>query len=350
MRFLAIEHVFPSHVVTNEDVVDRVLADSSAHLPEHDLRTLEELVRTCFASSGTEVRHHRADGETASELTVEVGHRALDAAGLRPHDIDLLIYAGIGRGIIEPASATIYQDLLGLDRATAFDVLDACASWVRALHVANAFLRAGAYRTIMIVNAEFGAGDVYRYELTSLDEFPHWHPTVTIGEAATATILTASPEDGSYDADFRTWGEKRDLCFVPMPSFTGHFGKDVDVAGGLADLQFVSYGLSLLEFGTRKLVEHYRDLPRFEEFKADRVFLHSASDGAARHVVHACGIDPARARFDHRNHANTASASVPVSMSEAVRSGELADGDRTLLMVASSGVTSALTAFEFHGR
>ncbi|MEU1817801.1 3-oxoacyl-[acyl-carrier-protein] synthase III C-terminal domain-containing protein [Streptomyces roseifaciens] len=354
MKFLAIEHSFPSRRVTNDHVLKKVREANAAHLTEAELATVEELVRACFAASGTTVRYHRAAGESASELATDAGRRALDASGLDALDIDLLLYVGIGRGVAEPASATTFQDLLGLRRATAFDILDACASWIRALHVADAFLRTGAYRNIMIVNAECNASDIYRYELRSLEEFAHWHPTLTIGEAATATILTAhrngADEEEGFEASFRTWGEKRDLCFVPMANFDAYFGKEVDVAGTLRPLQFVSFGLSLMEFGTRKLVEHYRDLPQFEEFKADLVFGHSASDGAGRHVVEACGIDADKYRFDHRNHANTVSASVPVSMSEALKSGELAEGDRVLLMAASAGVTTALAKFTYHGR
>ncbi|MCC3769317.1 3-oxoacyl-ACP synthase III family protein [Streptomyces sp. UNOC14_S4] len=355
MKFLAIEHDFPSRRVTNDEVREKVREANSAHMTAAELTTLDELVRACFASSGTTVRYHRDTGESASGLATAAGRRALDTAGLDPLDIDLLLYAGIGRGVAEPASATTFQDLLGLRRATAFDVLDACASWIRALHVADAFLRTGTYRNIMIVNAECNARDIYRYELASLEEFAHWHPTVTIGEAATATVLTAEPDGEEaagegFEASFRTWGEKRDLCFVPLPNFADYFGKEVEAAGTVRPLQFVSFGLSLMEFGTRKLIEHYRDLPRFEEFKADLVLGHSASDGAGRHVVEACGIDPATYRFDHRHHANTVSASVPVSMSEAVTSGELTEGDRVLLMAASAGVTTALAKFTYHGR
>jgi 3-oxoacyl-[acyl-carrier-protein] synthase III len=354
VKFLAIEHSFPTREVTNEEVQQRVRESSAPHLSRSELATVEGLVEACFTSSGTTVRHHRAPGETPSALAVDAGRRALAAADLDPSDIDLLLYAGIGRGVLEPASATTFQDLLGLRRASAFDVLEACASWVRALQVADAFLRTGRYRNVMIVNAEFGAADVYRYELRSLAEFAHWHPTVTLGEAATATIVTAQPPgdddaDDGFDADFRTHGEARDLCFVPLPGFEAYFAKNPPAAGGPRPLQFVSFGLSLMEFGTRKLIEHYREEPRFEEFKADLVFGHSASDGASRHVVAQCGIDAAKYRFHHARHANTVAAAVPVSMSEALRDGELADGDRVLLLVASAGITTALARFVFHG-
>src|SRR5262249_8645910 len=130
MRFLAIEHALPSRQVTNEEVVASVRAASARHLSTADLETLEQLMYDCFASAGTRVRYRRADGESAVAPATGAGRRALDAAGLSPLDVDLLMYVGIGRGVVEPASANIYQDTLGLRNATAFDVLDACASWV----------------------------------------------------------------------------------------------------------------------------------------------------------------------------------------------------------------------------
>lgn len=349
MRFLAVEHELPTRQVTNEEVVAQVRRASAAHLTAAELATVETLMHDLFASAGTRLRYHRAVGESAIDLASRAGRRALATAGLDPLDVDLLLYCGIGRGVIEPASATIYQDLLGLRGATAFDVLDACASWVRALQLAHVLLRTGTYRTIMILNAEFVGREAHRYELRSVEEFAHWHPSVTIGEASTATIVTAS--DGGVDdfeCDFRTWGERRDLCYIPLPNVEGYFDRDIDLEClDVRPMQFVSFGLRLMEFGTRKLIEHYRDRPQFDGFDADLVLSHSASDGMSRYVLDACGIDPSRFRFGHHRWANTISASIPLSMSVAARSGDLTDGDRVLLLTASAGVTTALTKFVY---
>lgn len=347
MKFLSIEHQLPSRTVTNAEVLANVRRASAAHLGPTELDMLESMTESCFASCGTQVRYHRADGENATDLAVDAGRRAIASSGLDPSDIDLVMYVGIGRGVIEPASATIYQDLLELRCATAFDVLDACASWVRALHLARIYLQTGTYRNIMIVNAEFAGRESHRYELASLGEFAHWHPGVTIGEAATATIVTASEAPDSFEADFRTWGEARDLCFVPLPNVAGYFGKDIEPALAAKPLQFVSFGLRLMEFGTTKLIEHYRSKPQFEKFDPDLVLGHSASDGMARYITEEVGIDQEKVMLFHHLFANTVSASVPLAMSHAWKGGRLADGDRLVLMVASAGVTTALAKFTF---
>jgi 3-oxoacyl-[acyl-carrier-protein] synthase III len=350
MRFLAIEHELPSRQVTNDEVRAGVRQASAPYLDPAELDALDGMLASCFASTGTRVRHHRADGESATELALAAGRRAITASGLDPLDIDLVMYVGIGRGVVEPASATIYQDLLGLRHATAFDVLDACASWLRALHLARLYLDTGTHRNVMIINAEFVGRECHRYELTSLAEFAHWHPSVTIGEAATATIITGSSEPDHFEADFRTWGEKRDLCFIPLPNVDGYFGTEIDPGLRVEPLQFVSFGLRLMEFGSTKLIEHYRSCPRFGEFAPDLIFGHSASDGMARYVADQVGADPDKVQLYHRMFANTVSASLPLAMSHAAKNGTLAGGNKLLLMVASAGVTTALAKFVFLGR
>jgi 3-oxoacyl-[acyl-carrier-protein] synthase III len=347
VKFLAVEHGLPSRRVTNDEVICRVREQSARHLSGPELDRLEELLRGCFRSAGTCLRYHRAEGETAAAIATAAGRRALEAAGLDPLEVDLLMYVGIGRGVAEPASATTFQDLLGLRRATAFDVMDACASWVRALQIAHAFLAAGTYRHVMILNAEFVGRESHRSELRSLDDFAHWHPGLTIGEAATATIVAPSAEPDEFEVDFRTWGDKRQLCFIPLPNFEDYFGRPVDRDLAWEPLQFVSYGLRLMEFGSRKLVEHYRSLPQYAAFGPDAVFGHGASDGMSRVVLDECEIDRARAHLDHHRFANTISASVPLSMSHALKGDRLAHGDRVLVLAASAGVTTSVAKFVF---
>ncbi len=175
MRYRAIESVLPSQVVDNEEVLRRVHDDSKSHLSKAELRRVLRLLGFAFRSMDTRVRYRRGPEETPSELGCEAGRRALRSAGLEPDEIDLLIYVGVGRGFLEPATATVFQDLLRLRNATAFDVLDACASWLRAVHIARSFLATDSYRNVMILSAEFNA-DFEDYALRSVEEFDSASP------------------------------------------------------------------------------------------------------------------------------------------------------------------------------
>jgi len=346
MKFLAVEHVLPGRVVTNEDVLERLTRENSSHLSAKELQQLLQWTEQCFKAARTNVRYHLAESERAADLTCKAGAAALARSGLSRDEIDLVIYVGIGRGTLEPCAATVFQDMLGLRRATCFDVLDACAGWVRGLHVAHAFLSSGIYNNILLLNGEFVAGEL-DHRVKRLTDFVYWHPTVTMGEAATATIVSRDERESRFAASFRTSGDKRDLCFVPLPWFQSYFGKE-PVGGSQHELlHFISYGARLLEVGARKMIEHMRNEEAFRDYRPDAIFGHSASDGIAEYVLRSCGLDPAAYAFSHDRFANTASASIPLAMSVAIREGRLVDGNRVLLMMASAGVTTALVRFSY---
>jgi 3-oxoacyl-[acyl-carrier-protein] synthase III len=345
MKFRAIEYVLPSQQVGNDEIVERVGKASQLHLSSEELRRVERSMRILFKSVGTTVRYCRGDGERAFELCVQAGNKALNAAQMDPGEIDLLMYVGVGRGFLEPATANVFQDLLRLENATCFDVMDACASWLRAVHIARAFIATGTYRNIMILNAEFGAENA-NFELRSLEDLEFRFPTFTIGEAATACILSDSQGDDSYHAEFKTYGEQRDRCLIPLPNWQEYLACD---GPELEPLEFISYGEDIMEFGLAKLVEQYQASQVFSSWDPDIVFFHSASDGMARDGMRQCGLDVARGFYAHERFANTVSATVPIAMSTAIAEGRLQIGSRVLLCVASAGITTALCRFELLG-
>jgi 3-oxoacyl-[acyl-carrier-protein] synthase III len=295
------------------------------------------------------VRYGRAEGERPFELATEAGVKALARAGLEPADIDLLIYVGVGRGFLEPATANVFQDLLGLRNATCFDVLDACASWLRALHMAHSFLATGAYRRILVLNAEFN-GNLESYEFKTVDEIDYRFPAYTIGEAATATILENSGSQPDCDdqavIEFRSFGDQRATCLIPLPNWRDYLAVE---GPELEPMRFISHGQKIMEFGLDRMVDQYNDDPAWKAFDPELVFFHAASDGMARAGMQRCGLDEARGYYTHHRFANTVSASVPLAMEAALDEGRLADGTRVLIAIASAGIVTALSRFIFRG-
>lgn len=343
MRYRAIEYVLPSRVVTNKEVVEQVLNDSRRHLSATERDIVSQLLDRTFERVGTSVRYRRAEGEQASELGAEAARRALRSAGMEPTEIDLLIYVGVGRGFIEPATANVFQDILGLSNATGFDVLDACASWLRAIHIARAFIDTRRYRNALILNAEFNA-DFEHYELRSLADLEYRFPAFTIGEAAAATIVDRSDLDDGYRTDFRTFGDQRDKCLIPLPNYKGFLAKD---EFRFEPYQFISYGRDLMRFGLTKLIEQYRQTPGLSDYDPDVVFFHAASDGMSRAGMRELGLDLDKGYYTHRRFANTVSTTVPMAMVEARRENRLVPGSKVLTFVASAGVSTAISRFRF---
>ncbi len=345
MRYCAIEHALPSKCVTNGDIIQEVIARSKRYLTQKALDLLAATLDELFKKSTTSIRYHRAKDEKAIQFGIEAGRKALESSNMSPNDIDLLIYVGVGRGYIEPATANVFQQILSLKKATCFDILDACASWLRAIHVAHSFIKTGAYRNVMILNCECAVREYANFELKSLKDLEYNFPTFTLGEAATATIVTDSDRDDEYYASFKTWGGQHKLCKVPLPNLKdysdGEFRKDIE------PLKFFSYGEKLFRFAFSKICKHYREDAVLKTFKHEITFSHAASDAMSERVVKLCKLGPEKSYNTHKRFGNTVSASVPLAMSLAMKEGRLKDNTNVLIGFGSAGISTAWCKFKF---
>jgi 3-oxoacyl-[acyl-carrier-protein] synthase III len=104
VRIAGVEHVIPSNKITNADVLDRLRCESGPYLSPVELDELLRLTAKGLKTAGTEVRYLREEGEIAHELCVRAGRAALAAADVSPLNVDLLLYVGVGRGFLEPAT------------------------------------------------------------------------------------------------------------------------------------------------------------------------------------------------------------------------------------------------------
>ncbi len=345
MKILNISYAIPSLKVSNQDVVREVLERSRKHLSFADLKKLERRIKKFFRMSGSETRYHRNAGERAWNFALSAGKKALAAAGVDPEDIDLLIYAGVGRGWIEPATANLFQHELGLAKATCFDVMDACASWIRSLSIAQSFLDQAAYRMVMILNCEFSFREYARMEIKDLDCLQNSFSAYTIGEAATATILTNDGDQGNCRFSFRTWGEKHGLCKIPLPNAADFTPENGHRAA--TPLAFFTSPAELFTFTINKLIGHFRETAPIAEKDHDLIIGHAVSGFATDRVVRKLGLDPDRVFETHPRFGNTVSASLPLGLAVAEKEGRLKRGMQVLLLMGSAGVTTGLGSLEY---
>lgn len=344
MKILGIARAIPGHEVSNEHLVERIMGHTTNAIPASDRPRFARELAVRFRSAGAVTRFHRAAGEYAVTLGLEAGRRALDRAGLGPLDIDLLIYVGVGRGFLEPATANIFQHKLGLTRATCFDILDACASWMRALDVAHHMLERGACRHVMILNCEFNFEEFIRWDFRSLGDLQHLWGGFTVGEAATATILGSGGED--YHATFVTSGEHHGLCQIPLehaPQFMNGTRPRCDAL----PLHFFVYAAELHQHAIRQLDRQFWSDPMLSKSRWDLIVGHSTSVPAARSVVRKLRLDPERVVETFSRFGNTVSASIPLGLSLALERGRLERGQQVLLITASAGLTTGFVSFRY---
>ncbi len=294
--------------------------------------------------TGARTRFHREVGERAIEFGIVAARRALANAGLRPDEIDLLIFVGVGRGFLEPASANVFQTALEMHNATCFDLIDACASWLRGIDVAHHMLRADVYRHVMILNCEFNFDEYHTKALEAHEELDDVVAGYTIGEAATATIVSRSSSDRDYCASFRNDGSKSDLCEIPLPS-SDQFRMSPNPHR--SPLRFVAKSQTLNVAAIRALRDQYAADPRFHSLTYDMTFGHATSLPTTRRVAKALGLDMAKHFEIFPRFGNTVSASIPLAMSVALEEGRLERGARVLLIAGSAGLTTAFCTFRF---
>lgn len=345
MKILSIEHELPAHRLTNDWVLEQVRAHNRDTLTPAELGLAESRLARFFASAGTETRHALAEGESALALCVTAGKRALHAADVAPGDVDLLLYVGVCRGWTEPGMANVVQAELGLVNATCFDVVDACASWLRALQIVHTYLRAGVYRRALIVNCECAFVPYRDWQLASVDELDYRAAGWTAGEATTATVVSDDTPGDDYYFTFKNFGEHYALCMFPL-AMAPQFGTAA-IDARHAPMRFFAQSNELLKVTTRKVIETYESDGELRSRRHDIGFGHEASTKANLLIARHLGLPYERYVSTHARFGNTVSASVPLGMSVALQEGRLSRGDRVLVLVGASGITVGLASFTY---
>jgi 3-oxoacyl-[acyl-carrier-protein] synthase III len=345
MRISAIAHALPSRSVSNEELVERVAARNRGSIPESHLDGLCAFLRTQLTRSGAHSRFHRAEGEKAIDLGLAAGRRALESSKCAPESIDLLIYTGVGRGFVEPATANVFQSELGLSNATCFDLLDACASWLRGVDVARHLLAPGTYQRAMVLNCEANFREYEPPRIGSLAEMELLWSGFTVGEAATATVIERDSTDDGYRTSFRNSGAHIFDCQIPLP----HASQFQNGHGwhGAPSMLFVARADALASGAIRQLHRQYWSDEVLTRHQYDVIFGHSVSVPVSQTVLRGLELDPARFYEIFPQYGNVVSASLPLAMSLAQSDGKLKRGDRVLLIMGGAGITTALSTFVF---
>lgn len=347
MHLDSIQAVFPSRVVSNDEIIELVRRHSERSFAG-DLPDTLALIERLLVLSGARSRRWLAEGETPIALLEAAALRALAEAGVDQRDVDLLIYVGVGKGFLEPGQSYLVAQALGMDRVECFDILDACMSWTRAMHLADGLLELGRYRRILIVNAElntFEGGPLFpcNYRLQSRAQLEWTFASYTIGGAATATLVSAD-RDRPWAWRFASRPDLADLCTIPG---SGHalFAKASEKIGKNGDYQFASYGKELHAHAREPAVALMRAILA-EHGEVQRIFPHASS---FKEWDTFAGDLEVRDRVHHMypDYGNLVSASVPAGIAVAIADGLVRRGDRLAGWVGSAGMSFAAYTFRY---
>ncbi|MBL1078837.1 3-oxoacyl-ACP reductase [Nocardia sp. 2] len=346
MRLKSAVAGLPSRTVTNADIT-ALIAEHSAAGFTGDLDDALRKVEYYLKFAGSDSRRWLDAGERPIDLLRTATNKALAQAEVRPQDVDLLIYTGIGRGFIEPGGAYHTAAAIGLDNAHCFDILDACMSWTRAVQVTESLFRSGQYRTALIVNAEFNlrSGGVvfpHLFRIPELAALESIFPAYTLGEAATATVLTAE-EHEPWEFRFASRPDLAPLCNVTIEGYEGFCDpSDKLAANGVG--YFTSYGFEMHEHADDGFAVFERLDPPVDEVKA--LFTHASSKRYWQGMADKVGLGSAIHHVFDRT-GNVVSASVPTAIASALEQDLVRPGDRAVGWVGSAGMSFGAFTFVF---
>lgn len=302
----------PQTILSNDDLAAR-LDTSDAWIVER---------------TGIQRRHIAAEGEFTSDLGTAAARQALDAAGLTPDDIDLIVVATATPDQTFPAVATVIQHKLGMAHGVAFDVGAVCSGFLYALTVADALLVGGGYRRALVIGAE---------TFSRLLDWNDRTTAVLFGDGAGAIVLEAQDQAGTNQdrgvlaSRLHSDGRYNDLLYVDggpgSTGTTGHLrmkGREVFRHAVVNLANVMGEVLAAAELGAEDvtwLVPHQANLRILE--------------ATARKL----GLSPDRVVITVDRHANTSAASVPLALDTAVRDGRVQPGDLLLLEAMGGGFT-----------
>ena len=302
----------PKRVVTNQELESKV-------------DTSDEWI---VQRTGIRQRHIAGEGETTASLGEGAARAALANAGLTPDDIDLIILATSTPDNTFPATAVNIQDRLGMRHGAAFDMQAVCSGFVYAVTTADAYIRGGLAKRVLVIGSE---------TFSRILDWSDRTTCVLFGDGAGAIILEAQEgEDTNADrgvltAKLRSDGAHRDKLYVDGgPSTTGTVGH-LKMEGREVFKHAVGMITDVIEAAFEATGTTAEDIDWLVPHQANRRII----DGSAKKL----GIPLDKVVVTVDLHGNTSAASIPLALNTAAADGRIKKGDLVLLEAMGGGFT-----------
>ncbi|MEZ5707186.1 MAG: beta-ketoacyl-ACP synthase III [Burkholderiaceae bacterium] len=307
--------------LTNDDMVARLAA-----------RGVETSDQWIVERTGIRARHFVGDGVFASDLALQACRRAMEAADVRPEDIDLIIVATSTPDMVFPSTAAILQSKLGIAGCPVFDVQAVCSGFIYALTIADAMIKTGSANRALVVGSEV---------FSRLLDFDDRTTCVLFGDGAGAVVLEASERPGILATDIHADGKHVGILCVP-----GH------VSGGqiLGDPMLKMDGQAVFKLAVGVLEDTARkSLSKAGKLAADIDWLipHQANIRIMQSTARKLRLPMEKVVVTVDQHGNTSAASIPLALDQAVRAGQVEPGQTLLLEGVGGGFTWGSVLLDF---
>ena len=331
IRILGTGSYLPPKVVTNDDIAQ-------------SLDTSDEWI---YSHTGIHSRHVAGEGESTSTMAAKAGAAAMEAAGVKPEEIGLIVLATSTPDYNPfPSTACIVQGILGCKNAGAFDLQAACAGFVYALEQARGFVNFYPEKKALVIGAE---------SLTRVLDWTDRSSCILFGDGAGAVVLGNDEPPGV--ASLKTKAH----TILGADGLGSHF---ISRTGGCKDALPISpvtqvpekllpflpeltlKGHDVFVFAVKTLAKVSSDLCTMlgtTPGEIDCVFAHQANGRIIEAVARRMKLPLEKFWLNLETTANTSAASIPISLDQAVKAGELKDGMKIVMVGFGAGLTYAGT-------
>ena|SRR5690625_3742343 len=301
-------HYAPENIVTNKDL-------------EKIVDTTDEWIKS---RTGIEERRIAKDDEDSSDMAYIAAKRALEDAGMKAEDIDLILVATVTPDTPFPSVACIIQEKLGAVNAAAMDLGAACAGFMYGLITGQQFIETKAYKNVLVVGVD---------KLSKITDWSDRNTCVLLGDGAGAAVLSEVSEGNGI------------LSFELGANGAG--GKELyqNKEGFL-----VMNGREVFKFAVRQMPEscvNVIEKAGLNKEDVDYLVPHQANIRIMEAARQRLGIDENKMAKTIQHYGNNSSASIPIALSQSIQDGKIKDGDVIVLVGFGGGLTWGAVALRW---
>ncbi len=295
---------------------------------------LEKLVDTSdeWIQSRTGIRERRiADPDVAtSDIAYEASLKALESSGVDARDLDGIIVGTVTPDYLFPSTACILQSRLGAKKAFAFDLLAGCSGFLYALQAGKGIIGCGDAQKILIIGAE---------TLSKITDFRDRNTCILFGDGAGAAVISASETPGILSTCLGANGDEWELLYMPGGGSRIPPSEESIKNGShylkMKGNEVFKEAVKALESSSLEAIKRADITPE----EIDLFIPHQANIRILEAVRKRIGLPEEKVFSNLNRYGNTSSASVPLALDEAVRSGRVKEGDTILISVFGAGFT-----------
>ncbi len=304
---------------------------------------LEKIVDTTnewiIERTGIRERRIKSPEENTSDFCTEAARQALEEAGMAAADIDLIIIGTVSGDMRFPSTAIFVQAKLGAHNAAVFDIAAACSGFVYGLTLADAMIATGQYRNILVIGAE---------SMTHMTDWEDRNSCVLFGDGAGAAVVI--PSDGERGILSTYLGSDGRLAHLLYSAGGGTVAPATHETVDNRDHYLKMAGPEVFLHAIKamsKSAQKALDRSGLTAEDIDMLIPHQANIRIIEGTAKRFGIPLERVMINIDRYGNTSSASIPIALNEARKSGRLKSGMNCLMVVFGGGFTWASAIVKF---